>query len=88
MSGLKTMMKMTELRALILGTTMLIVGAFAAMWGLALVIGALATAGVVVFIAAMVVLVRTFMKYQWPDLKAYMKWLEEDIRNERKRNSR
>lgn len=87
MSGLLSKMTtMTELRALFVGNSLLIAGAFAAMWGLVLSLAGLAAVGLVVFTLSLVILVRAFIRYQWPDLKRYAKWVQEEVNGRQNRN--
>jgi len=87
MPGLMTRMTtMTELRALFIGNGMLILGAFAAAWGLVLGWPVVAALGLVMFTLSLVILVRAFIRYQWPDLRRYAKWVQEEVNGRQNRN--
>lgn len=87
MSGLLSRMTtMTELWALFVGNGLLIVGAFVAAWGFVLAWPAFAAVGLVMFTLSLVILVRAFARYQWPDLKRYAKWVQEEVNGRQNRN--
>lgn len=71
---------MSELKALLIGTGLLVVSGIAAAWLLAASLGFGALGALVVFVIALVILYRAFMKYQWTEAKTYAKWVMEKIR--------